>query len=608
MTAAPELPAVTALRRLSIFGPDQRGAYREHFAELAAVFGDDVPTRLSLHLERWVRSGESGACILTGNAGTGKTAAADAFCRAAGARTPRADEDGLVEVAPGRWVAKDLSGLPDDTARRHELQEALELASDGQVLVCANEGVLRDAAEAMRSPELAGLLGQALRAGAAAADRLLIVNVNRQRPTSPGLWEALVGYVTRPELWGGCDGCPRSERAGCPFIDNASRLASPQAIAALRRLMQLGAGEAVPTLREVLAILAHAVTGGLSCADVKDRVRDQGQSAFSGSEAFFALALGEGLPAETVERSPLLAGMRRAGLGAVADLEADMWLRDPAAAPPGVKELAGAPERDGESELAGSRSHLDRVRTVVGTMTFYRLGETVTTSEDPAKVDACVQALVHGAPPALALWRSRLYFEAPEAFGGSEGAASRLLRYRFFPDLARLAGLAAAGGDTAVELAELVKGLNVLVTGFASPNEGLLVPDPSCLFARNPGSFRPARPSLIHSQVDVARLSLAAPDSGLVEEVLDVDHVEVDLVVDGDQRLALRIRPRMYEAIREAAAYLGPVGHGTAEMTDLRGFYGRLAAATERDDRLRVADPGSSPPALVTVTLPHFGG
>ena len=43
--------------------------------------------------------------------------------------------------------------------------------------------------------------------------------------------------------------------------------------------------------------------------------------------------------------------------------------------------------------------------------------------------------------------------------------------------------------------------MDLLVTGFSSPNEGLIVPDPTCLFARDPGSFRPARPPLVHSQV-----------------------------------------------------------------------------------------------------------
>lgn len=602
------MPVVAALRKLSIFGPDQQGAYREHFSELADVFGPDIQTRLGHHLERWARAGEPGACVLTGNAGTGKTAAAEAFCRAAGGRLPQADEDGLVEVAAGRWVAKDLSGLPDGASRAQALASALEIAVDAQVLVCANEGILRDAAGALGSPGIAALLDEALRRGASRDGSVLIVNVNRQRPTAPGLWESVIAYLSRPELWAGCDGCPRSERAGCPFIANAEGLRSPEGSAGVRRLMQVGTGEAVPTLREVLAILAHAITGGVGCRQAKDRVRDQGLSAFAAEEAYYSLLLGEGLPEDTVERSPLLAGMQGAGLGLVADLEADKWLRDPAAAPPVVQGIAGAPSGgDGEPDLEGSRSHLDRVRTEVGTMTFYRLGETVTTSEDPVKVDAGVRALVEGRPPALSLWRRRLYFEAPSALGSHAAAASRLLRYRFFPELLELARRAAAGGDNAIELAELVKGLNVLVTGFASPNEGLLVPDASCLFARNPGSYRPARPSLIHSQVDLGRLALRAADSGLVEEVLDVDHIEVDLVVDGDPRLSLRIRPRMHEAIREAAAFQGPVGHGTAEMTDLRGFYARLAAAVTPDERLRIADPGSSPPALVTVGLPHFG-
>jgi hypothetical protein len=66
------------------------------------------------------------------------------------------------------------------------------------------------------------------------------------------------------------------------------------------------------------------------------------------------------------------------------------------------------------------------------------------------------------------------------------------------------------------------------------------------------------------------------------------------------------LTPRMYEAVREAAHYRGPVGQGVAEMNDLRAFYGRLAAKTDPESGLRVADPDSSPPALVTVTLPHF--
>jgi hypothetical protein len=98
---------------------------------------------------------------------------------------------------------------------------------------------------------------------------------------------------------------------------------------------------------------------------------------------------------------------------------------------------------------------------------------------------------------------------------------------------------------------------------------------------------------------------VVAPDRGLVEDLLDVDHIDIDLIVDDDPGLSLRVRPRMYEAIREAAEFQGPVGQGVAEMNDLRGFYGRLASSTKPDGILRVANPDSRPPALTRIILPH---
>jgi hypothetical protein len=611
-----ELPAVAALRRLSIFGPDQAGAYREHYADLAAVFGPDVESRLVQYLRRWGRSGEPGVCILTGNAGTGKTAAAQSFAEAVGGQPPPPGRDDLMEVARGRWVAKDLSGIGTAEERLRVMEMALGLRESDQVLVCANEGVLRDAVEALRLTDVAELLEEALRLGAARLAGVLIVNANRQRPTAPGFFEDIIGYVTRPELWGGCDGCPQrsavgDSNPGCPFIDNAEALRKTHVQTALRRLVQLATGDAVPTLREVLAILARAVTGGSSCQVVKDRARERGARDLHADLAYYSLGIGNGLSAEVVGRSPLLSAMRNSGLGLRADLEVDKWLRDATAAPEGIGALAAAlaPDATTIGDLDGSASHLDRVPTEVGTMTYFRLGETISTSEDPDRVDAGIQALVRpraGVTPALSLWRARVYFEGNEALGGSDKAAARLLRYKYFPELLSLAGRIAAGGDAPVELSGIVAGLNFLVTGFSSANEGLVVPDPSCLFARNPGSFRPAQPSLVQSQVQLDRIRLGSPDSGLVEELLDIDHIEILLVVDGDPALGLRIGPRMFEAISEAAKFQGPVGPGTAEMTDLRSFYGRLAAHLLADGRLRVADPDATPPALITISLPAF--
>ena len=619
--AAEELPVVAALRSLSVFSADQSGAYREHFAMLAAVLGEDVKTRLGRYVNRWVASGNPGAVVLTGNAGTGKTAVAQVYCEAVGAELPQSD--GPSEVATSRWVVKDLSGMPNPDAREEALLRVLDAGQTGQALVCANEGVLRDALGTLRHHcvDLATALEPALRHGADRSGLVTVVNLNRQRPTADGLWQQLLDYLTREELWTGCRDCP-FEVGGCPMRSNAEQLRHSHVREQLRALIRLATGEAVPTLREVLAILSWAIVGGYSCMEVKGKVRDLGMEAFTASQSYFTRVVGGGLRAEAIERSPLLWGMRRAGLGEVSDLEIDGWLRDTTGAPHAVRMLAGDPavalrhadempvggRRPG---LAGTRSPLDRVRTNQGAMTFHALGEMVSTDEDPTRVEDGLDALVIGRitdAPAQALWRQRMYFEASVELGGPPGTARRLLDYRHLHDLMALAHTAAEGGDTILALTDLVRGLNFLVTGFSSTSEGLIVPDPACLFARDPGSFRLARPSLVHSQVAFERLTVALPDRGLVDELLDVDHIEVDIVVDADPALSLRIRPRMYEAIREAAEFQGPVGQGAAEMNDLRGFYGRLAAAELPDGSLRVADPDSWPPSLIKVSLPYLAG
>lgn len=610
-----ELNVVTALRSLSVFSADQAGAYREHFANLASALGSDVDTKLGQFVSNWAESRKSGAVVLTGNAGTGKTAIAEVYCRAVGTTLPL--EDGLLQVDPSCWVIKDLSGLPDRTARAQALQQALR-AENSQVLVCANEGVLRDALDDIGDVETANVLEEALRHGSASQPKITIVNVNRQRPTADLLWTRLLDYVTREELWTGCIDCP-FDTGGCPMRSNAEKLRLPEVRNQLRTLVRLGAGEAVPTLREVLAILSWAIVGNHSCLQVKNDNRDRGTSATTAADGYFGRLLGGGLSIGTAERSPLLMGMQRSGLGQVSDLEVDGWLRDSSGAPRKVRQIAGDPAvtkpdliSDGRVPgLAGSDSPLDRVRTAQGEMTFHALGEMVSTDEDPTRVEDGLDALVRGDvsnAPAQALWRQRVYFEAAEELGGSAATARRLLDYRHTGELVALAQKAAKRQDTVIELSELICGLNFLVTGFSSPNEGLIVPDPACLFARDPGSFRPATPSLVHGQVSLENLALQVPDRGLVEDVLDVDHIDVELVVDCQADLALRIGPRMYEAIKEAADFQGPVGQGVAEMNDLRGFYGRLAAYLPTDSSLRVADPDSNPPALVTITLPHFVG
>jgi len=185
--------------------------------------------------------------------------------------------------------------------------------------------------------------------------------------------------------------------------------------------------------------------------------------------------------------------MRRAGLGAVSDLEVDGWLRDASGAPNRIRKIAGDPAITRPDlvvpgrlpGLTGSLSPLDRVRTNQGAMTFYALGEMVSTDEDPTRVDDGLGALVVGDvsnAAAEVLWRQRVYFEASEEIGGPGSAARRLLDYRYIADLIELARKTAAREDTVIELKDLVRGLNFLVTGFSSQMKASSFPiRPACL-------------------------------------------------------------------------------------------------------------------------------
>jgi hypothetical protein len=589
---------VEALRLLSVFTANQGGAYRELAHKVTAALGPDIETKLRNVLDEWAKSGAPGLVILTGNAGTGKTAAVEAYCSALGAPLPNLDA--MVEVKRGREVVKDLSGLPHATARAAVVESAISKSAAGQVLMCANEGVLRDAFSDLKAQYEVGALEVSLRHGAYRSERLMIINLNRQRPTSGVLWNQTLDYLTREDLWLGCPDCP-FDRAGCPMRSNAEILRHDVVREQLRTLFQLATGEAVPTLRQVLAILSWAIVGDDNCQEVRERVHSKGRSVYTAAHAYFSRVLGGGLRTGDAERSPLLMAIQKSGLGDTSDLQVDGWLRDIDSTSDAVKFVAGH---------GGTKSPLDRVRTDQHEMTFAELGEMVSTDEDPARVEDGLIALVNGAtvvdPPAQSLWRQRVFFEASLDLGGYSAAARRLLRYGHIHELVQLARRAASGEDTFLELTELVRGLNFLVTGFASPAQGLIVPDPACLFSRDPGAFRPPNPSLVHNLVRTDRLSIEVPDKGLVRELLDVDDIDVDLVVDNNYELALRISPRMYEAIREAADYRGPVGQGIAEMNDLRVFYGQLAQGMSPSGDLQVADPKSTPPALVGITLPRL--
>jgi hypothetical protein len=584
---------VDALNLLSIFGPSQSGAYREHSARVREVLGEDVETRAQQYVRAWTEGGAAGTIILTGNAGTGKTALAETYCVCVGGDLP--DADALTEVAYGRYVVKDLSGV-DAEARLDVLELEAEVRGGhraAQLLLCANEGVLRDGLERRPDAELEAAVDEALRVGSARIGpperRTTVINMNRQRWTRSELWNRLLDYLVRDELWQECETCGAAE--GCPIRANAQALRRPDPREAARRLVQLASGGSVATLRELLAVLSHAITGGMTCSQIESELRVR---EFTAESAYSNLIFGSDLTADRIERSPLLLALREAAVGRTADVEVDGWLRDPAAAPAEVRDLALPPEETPHAKL----------KTRVGVMTFGEFGETITISDDPARVSECLKDFSSGRD-FLALWRRRIFFGAQSFVGGRTGAFRRLSGFSFFGELLELAEAIRRGLDHADHRQRIVRGMNFLSSGFHAFSGHLVVPDSASLVARNPGAFRPPSPSLVHSQIPADKLSLTLEDPGGLSELLDTDDVRVGFraELDGFQARLL-LTPRLYQAIREASEFRAPVGADIPEMNELTAFYGELASRAAHRT-LTAVDPVKE--VIRTITPPSFG-
>lgn len=235
--------------------------------------------------------------VLTGNAGHGKTH----MCRRlleAGADErdvmKRLSEDSL---GGDDWqvdgislpvrVIKDLSELnpPDKAAQR---LEALLQQTHAHVVVCANEGRLRDVV-ARRSTHLAPLL-EALEHGLEKGEtsppdnpRIHVVNLNYQAAAGDEggfVNHVLDHFLNYQSAWNVCKSCLAHDE--CPIRANRDDLAlsttsasenSTRRESLIELVRVVEEGGYVLTYREALVLVAYLVTGGLSCEEVEARHR-----------------------------------------------------------------------------------------------------------------------------------------------------------------------------------------------------------------------------------------------------------------------------------------------------------------------------------------------
>lgn len=251
-------------------------------------------TKTLAYVQRLLANRKRVIVVLTGNAGHGKTHLCRRLLEANGANSDVMERlcDDLVGGAD--WVVdgatlpvrivKDLSEInpPEMGASR---LEALIHQEHAHVIVCANEGRLRDVVSRSRT-HLAHLLG-ALERGLDHGETSLpergdvhVLNLNYQAASAGNggfLKHVLDHFLNHESAWKVCRSC--SAREDCPMLANRADLAlSPAAQSknpvhreALTELVRVAEeGGYILTFRETLKFVAYLITGGLSCSDVEE--------------------------------------------------------------------------------------------------------------------------------------------------------------------------------------------------------------------------------------------------------------------------------------------------------------------------------------------------
>lgn len=277
---------VTRLRRYQPFHPDSSELIYEQSNPDEATY----PMKAEKFLDQCIKDSSISLIVLTGDAGHGKTSLSAAALKNLGMTGKEAataverlgDASAPIARTPdGRslWLFSDLSNVSEEEATQ-VLLRLMEPTDGGVAIVCANEGRLRAAVANDNSGQLSAVT-QTLETGikmgsvTSADPSIVVLNLNYQSVAPDdggGLVDwALKTWVTDKRRWSVCAKC--DARNDCPILANHLALSDvtkgPRRVSAFRDLLATveKSGQVITT-RQALALVAHAITGGLSCRDV----------------------------------------------------------------------------------------------------------------------------------------------------------------------------------------------------------------------------------------------------------------------------------------------------------------------------------------------------
>ena len=322
---------------------------KELYEELKESSAQTAPyeTPTLAYLRDLLRAPERTFVVLTGNAGHGKThlcrriLEGDAAADEVAAGPSGAAADGRERSVSGASlpvrVLEDLSGVSPPERAASLLVELL--AQDRtHVIVCANEGRLRDVAS--RSPDELGLLLDALeeglkRGGTHPPGRpdVHVVNLNAQSATADdgGFLAHVAGqFLDHEGAWRTCRSCRAAD--ACPILANRRALVRPKGRepgpgsgrAALIELVRVAEeGGYVLTYRETIQLAAFLVTGGIDCGEVEAMHRDARRRDGLAEHRTLDLLFERELSSADLDAVPIVERLRRLDPGKVASRPVD---------------------------------------------------------------------------------------------------------------------------------------------------------------------------------------------------------------------------------------------------------------------------------------------
>lgn len=335
---------VSRLNRYLPFSVSHDQIYEEYQSDQD---GKSLDTKALQYVLNAVSSGAR-IIILTGDAGHGKTH----LCRrliedhlkyqtseSRNLLLEKCDGGESIKPASGNGtplrIHKDFSEI--DTIRASRFIEEHGTNNDEALVICANEGRLRAVISAQTSGDVCGKLKKLFRStfttGKSSIDGdFHVVNLNFQSVASENsaagtslVRRAMNDWVGDGRRWATCGQC--AIQSDCPILWNRLLLGdnSTSSESRMEKLEGLCATVErlgyVITIREMLMLISYIVTGGLTCQDVRDKVRRHAEPGWQSEYAFYNLLFSNPIEiaAERLFRGiPILQAIKRLDPGKIA--------------------------------------------------------------------------------------------------------------------------------------------------------------------------------------------------------------------------------------------------------------------------------------------------